>query len=51
MIFSKFTWLYPLKHKSDVFKKFKDFQQLLTKKILAIQTMVVSIKSILGLKG
>jgi hypothetical protein len=40
--FSKFTWLYLLKNKSDVFQKFKDFQQLVerlfSRKILTIQT-------------
>jgi hypothetical protein len=40
--FSKFTWIYLLKNKSDVFQKFKDFQQLVerlfSRKILAIQT-------------
>jgi transposase InsO family protein len=40
--FSKFTWIYLLKHKSDVFQKFKEFQTLVEwlfdKKILAIQT-------------
>jgi hypothetical protein len=39
---SKFTWLYLLKNRSDVFQKFYDFQQLVerlfNKKILAIQT-------------
>jgi hypothetical protein len=39
--YSKFTWLYPLKNRSDVFQKFHDFQQLVErffyKKILAIQ--------------
>jgi hypothetical protein len=38
---SKFTWLYLLKNKSDVFQKIHDFQQLVehlfNKKILAIQ--------------
>jgi hypothetical protein len=40
--YSKFTWLYLLKNRYDVFQKFDDFQQLLeqlsNKKILAIQT-------------
>jgi hypothetical protein len=40
--FSKFTWIYLLKNKSNVIHKFHDFQQrvkcLLNKKILAIQT-------------
>jgi hypothetical protein len=39
--YSKFTWLYPLKNRSDVFQKFHDFQQLVErffyKKIIAIQ--------------
>jgi hypothetical protein len=38
----KFTWIYLLKHKSEVFEKFRLFQQhverLLNRKILAIQT-------------
>jgi transposase len=38
--FSKFTWIYLLKHKSEVFQKFKEFQshveRLFNKKILAI---------------
>jgi hypothetical protein len=38
---SKFTWLYLLKNKSDVFQKIHDFHQLVehlfNKKILAIQ--------------
>ena len=40
--FSKFTWIYLLKHKSEVFQKFHDFQSMVerqfNKKILAIQT-------------
>ena len=40
--FSKFTWLYLLRKKSDVFQKFRDFQQhverLFNKKILAMQS-------------
>ena len=40
--FSKFTWIYFLKYKSEVFQKFHDFQNLVErqfdKKILAIQT-------------
>jgi hypothetical protein len=40
--FSKFTWIYLLKHKSEVFEKFHDFQahdeHLFNSKILAIQT-------------
>jgi len=40
--FSKFTWIYPLRHKSEVFQKFNDFQSMVerqfNKKILAIQT-------------
>jgi histone deacetylase 1/2 len=40
--YSKFTWIYLLKRKSDVFQKFRDFQQhverLFDKKILAMQT-------------
>jgi hypothetical protein len=40
--FSKFTWVYLLKNKYDVFHKFHDFQQLVEhlfdRKILAIQT-------------
>jgi hypothetical protein len=39
--FSKFTWVYLLKNKSDVFHKFHNFQQLVEcqfdRKILAIQ--------------
>jgi hypothetical protein len=41
--FSKFTWVYLLKSKSDVLHKFHEFQKLLeclfNKKILAIQTV------------
>ena len=40
--YSKFTWIYLLKHKSEVFDKFHEFQQLaerqLNTKILAIQS-------------
>jgi histone deacetylase 1/2 len=40
--YSKFTWIYLLKKKSDVFQKFHDFQQhvehLFDKKILEMQT-------------
>lgn len=40
--FSKFTWVYFLRHKSEVFQCFRDFQQLVEcqfdKKILAMQT-------------
>jgi histone deacetylase 1/2 len=40
--YSKFTWIYLLKHKSDVFQKFRDFQQhverLFDCKILAFQS-------------
>jgi hypothetical protein len=40
--FSKFTWIYLLKHKYEVFQKFWEFQNLVErlfdKKILAIQT-------------
>jgi hypothetical protein len=38
--YSKFVWIYLLKNKSDVFRKFHDFQQLVEhqfdKKILSI---------------
>jgi hypothetical protein len=48
--FSTFTWIYLLKHKSEVFQKFKEFQSLVEllfkKKILSIQTdWVVNIKN------
>jgi transposase len=40
--FSKFTWIYLLKHKSKVFKRFKEFQALVEslfdRKILVVQT-------------
>jgi hypothetical protein len=40
--FSKFTWIYLLKHKSEIFQKFQEFQNLVErlfdKKILAVQT-------------
>jgi transposase len=40
--FSKFTWIYLLKHKFEVFKRFKEFQalveRLFDRKILAVQT-------------
>jgi hypothetical protein len=40
--FSKFTWIYLLKHKSDVFQRFQDFQNLVERlfdqKILAVQS-------------
>jgi hypothetical protein len=40
--FSKFVWIYTLKHKSEVFERFQDFQNLVERsfnqKILAIQT-------------
>ena len=39
--FGKFTWIYLLRHKSEVFQKFHDFQSMVerqfNKKILAIQ--------------
>jgi hypothetical protein len=39
--FSKFTWIYLLKHKSDVLQKFQEFQNLIEwlfdKKILDVQ--------------
>jgi hypothetical protein len=40
--FSKFTWIYLLQHKSEVFQKFHDFQahveRLFDRKVLAMQT-------------
>lgn len=40
--FSKFTWVYLLRHKSEVFEKFHIFQKhlecLFNKKIVAVQT-------------
>jgi hypothetical protein len=40
--FSKFTWIYMLKYKSEVFQKFQDFQHLVerafNRKIIAMQT-------------
>jgi len=40
--YSKFTWIYLLKYKSEVFQKFHDFQQLVerqfNRKIIAVQT-------------
>jgi hypothetical protein len=40
--FSKFTWIFLLKHKSEMFSKFHVFQQcverLLNRKIVAMQT-------------
>jgi hypothetical protein len=40
--YSKFTWIYLLRHKSEVFQHFRDFQNLVERqfdrKILAIQT-------------
>jgi hypothetical protein len=40
--FSKFTWIYLLKNKSEVFQKFKEYQalvkRLFDKKILVVQT-------------
>jgi histone deacetylase 1/2 len=40
--YSKFTWIYLLKYKSEVFQKFHDFQQLVERqfdrKIIAVQT-------------
>jgi hypothetical protein len=40
--YSKFTWIYLIRHKSDVFQCFRDFQNLVErqfdKKILAMQT-------------
>jgi hypothetical protein len=40
--YSKFTWIYLMKHKSEFFQKFQDFQNLVErlfdKKILAVQT-------------
>jgi hypothetical protein len=54
--YSKFTWIYLLKFKSDVFEKFHEFQTLVERlfdqKIITMQTdWVESIKnSILSLK-
>jgi histone deacetylase 1/2 len=40
--FSKYTWIYLIKHKSDVFQDFKNFQNLVErkfdKKIISMQT-------------
>jgi hypothetical protein len=40
--FSKFSWIYPLKFKSDVFQKFVEIQNLVERlfdrKIITIQT-------------
>jgi hypothetical protein len=40
--YSKFIWIYLLKHKSEVFRRFHDFQSLVerqfNKKILALQS-------------
>jgi hypothetical protein len=40
--FSKFTWVYMLKHKSDVFQNFNEFQSMIEHrfdtKIIAMQT-------------
>jgi hypothetical protein len=40
--FSKFTWVYFLKHKSNVFQRFQEFQahveRLFDRKVLAMQT-------------
>jgi histone deacetylase 1/2 len=40
--FSKFTWIYLLRHKSEVFQRFTDFQNLVerlfNRKIVAVQT-------------
>jgi len=40
--YSKFVWLYPLKHKSEVFQKFHEFQNLVerlfNRKIISMQT-------------
>jgi histone deacetylase 1/2 len=40
--FSKYTWIYPLKYKSEVFQKFKEFQarveRLFDRKIISMQT-------------
>jgi hypothetical protein len=40
--YNKFTWFYPLKHKTEVFHKFHDFQQIVERcfnpKILVVQT-------------
>ena len=40
--FSKFTWIYLLRHKSEVFQKFHDFQSMVERqfdrKILSVQT-------------
>jgi hypothetical protein len=41
-VFSKFTWVYLLKHKSEVFHKFQEFQtlveRLFDRKIISMQT-------------
>jgi histone deacetylase 1/2 len=40
--YSKFVWLYPLKHKSEVFQKFHEFQNLVerlfNRRIISMQT-------------
>jgi histone deacetylase 1/2 len=40
--FSKFTWVYLLRHKSDVFQKFHEFQNMVERqfdrKIITMQT-------------
>jgi hypothetical protein len=40
--FSKFTWIYLIKYKSEVFQKFKEFQNLVERhfdrKIISMQT-------------
>ena len=40
--YSKFTWIYLLRHKSEVFQRFHDFQKLVERmfdrKIVAMQT-------------
>jgi histone deacetylase 1/2 len=40
--FSKFTWIYLLRHKSEVFQRFNNFQNLVERmfnqKIVAVQT-------------
>jgi hypothetical protein len=50
--YSKFTWIFVLKKKSDVFQKFPHFQhhveRLFDKKILALQTIgEASIRSLI----
>lgn len=46
--YSKFTLIYFLKYKSEVFQKFHEFQDMVERSLLCKQTEVVNIKSFIA---